>query len=96
MARRKIGMNNGGISGNILVKIFENTIETQTQVMNELGTTCKAVVDNTKATRELVEALKAVPLRLCNIEKSLRILRWSLIPIVLILATTLMSLALKH
>lgn len=83
------------LSNSILLKIFEQSIETHNQVMAKVQETCEAVKENTKASNELVQAFRTVPIRLDSLDRLMRILRWSLIPIISMLVLVVFGLVFR-
>jgi hypothetical protein len=85
----------GTVSNGLLIKIFERTVEAHVETLAAMKATCKAVEANTEMGNELLRKLAPLPDRLASVEKTQRIIRWSLMPIIGTLVLIIIGLVLK-
>lgn len=84
-----------GMMEMVLIETFKETIKTNGEVIAKVVETCNAVKENTQVSNRLASALAAVPERLNTIDKALRVIRWSLIPLLSILVLTIFGIVIK-
>lgn len=84
-----------GMMEMVLLETFKETIKTNGEVIAKVVETCNAVKENTQVSNRLANALATVPERLSTIDRALRIIRWSLIPIISILVLIVLGMITK-